>query len=429
MLANLWLYHESPTGGQKVSTHITALSVPCRIQPSCLAQTKVGGRAVALFIGPTLAPTARVVRGTASAGLFDRIRCAIASKPSRLPVFPRFGVRHSGIRRSGAGVRSGERPGGSQTAAHQALDGHVHLDLAMRAVAVDLEVGEGAGLDRVHLRVDGERGERARRALELHLESVDMVEVNVRIADRVHKAAALEPREVGEDAREQSVRRDVERHAQPEVGRALIHLAGERTVCDIKLGKHMAGRQGHLLQVGRVPSGHDDAPIVRLVLNLVEDLSHLVDALPRVVVVHRTVRRAEVAPLPAVHGAEVALLAFGESNGVEIVARRVAVPDLDAFVLQLLGRRLTVEEPEQLLSDASPEDGLGREEGEARREVEAHLHAKFGEGAHARTILALHAVLDHVTHQVEVLHLLMVLAWRHRRHGGRRGSCHARGRR
>ena len=130
----------------------------------------------------------------------------------------------------------------------QPSDGHLHGDLAVRRVALDLEVGEGA-LQRVghllgvgvtvrgrgrgkvrvrvraevrarvgvgvrvrvgHLRRDGQRGEGPRLARELLAQRVDVVEVDVRIADAMHEVAALEAARVREQAGEQRVARDVE---------------------------------------------------------------------------------------------------------------------------------------------------------------------------------------------------------------------------
>ena len=52
-----------------------------------------------------------------------------------------------------------------------------------------------------------------------------------------------------------------------------------------------------------------------------------------VVRVHVGVRRAEVSPLEAVDGPQVAHLPRRETPGVEELTRRIAVPDLDALVL------------------------------------------------------------------------------------------------
>ena len=85
------------------------------------------------------------------------------------------------------------------------LDCHVHLDLRVRVVALNNQVVKGAALHRVDAIANGQRGERARRALQLLLERIDVVQVDVRVANRVHESAALEARQVGEDACQQRV--------------------------------------------------------------------------------------------------------------------------------------------------------------------------------------------------------------------------------
>ena len=53
--------------------------------------------------------------------------------------------------------------------------------------------------------------------------------------------------------RQQRIGRDVERHAQEDVGGALVELAGQPAVGDIELEQAVAGRQRHLVDVGRIP--------------------------------------------------------------------------------------------------------------------------------------------------------------------------------
>jgi len=75
---------------------------------------------------------------------------------------------------------------------------------------VRARVGVGVRVRVGHLRRDGQRGEGPRLARELLAQRVDMVEVDVRIADAMHEVAALEAARVREQAGEQRVARDVE---------------------------------------------------------------------------------------------------------------------------------------------------------------------------------------------------------------------------
>jgi len=70
----------------------------------------------------------------------------------------------------------------------------------------------------------------------------------------------------------------------------------------IELTKHVAGRQGHFVQVCWIPGTHNDTTIFRTILDLLNAFSQLVDALSRVVSVHVNVFGTKVPPLKAVHG-------------------------------------------------------------------------------------------------------------------------------
>ncbi len=58
----------------------------------------------------------------------------------------------------------------------------------------------------------------------------------------------LEVTAVRDEAGEEGVAGDVERHPQTHVGRALIHLTGKFPIGHVELRHHVAGREGHLLQ-------------------------------------------------------------------------------------------------------------------------------------------------------------------------------------
>mmetsp|Transcript_22694 Transcript_22694/g.73459 ORF Transcript_22694/g.73459 Transcript_22694/m.73459 type:complete len:215 (-) Transcript_22694:1002-1646(-) len=199
-------------------------------------------------------------------------------------------------------------------------DCHLHLDFAVRLVSHQLQIGECTVLEASHRVGDLELREEERLAGELLAQRLDVVVIDVRVPDDVHKVAALEAGHVRQQAGEQRVRGDVERHAEAQVSRALVHLAGELPVGHVELGKHVAGRQRHFGNVGRVPGGEDDPPVVRLLLDRLDDLSDLVHPLPGIVGVHILVLCAKVPPLPTVDGPEVALLPVGQPDRVEVVA-------------------------------------------------------------------------------------------------------------
>jgi hypothetical protein len=81
----------------------------------------------------------------------------------------------------------------------------------------------------------------------------------VGIAQGVDEVADLEARHLGHHVGEQRIGRDVERHAEEHIGRALVELAGQSTVRHVELEERMAGCEGHVGEVGDVPRA-DDVP-------------------------------------------------------------------------------------------------------------------------------------------------------------------------
>lgn len=92
----------------------------------------------------------------------------------------------------------------------------------------------------------------------------------------------------------------------------------------------MARRQSHKLQVLRIPSTKNNPSIIRIILELMNDFRELVNTLSCVVCLSIDVLGAKVPPLEAINRTEVAHCAMGEADRVEIFARSVPIPDLDA---------------------------------------------------------------------------------------------------
>ena len=99
---------------------------------------------------------------------------------------------------------------------------------------------------------------------------------------------------------------------------------------NVELCKHVTRRQRHLPKIGRVPRAQDDSPIVRLVLQLVNDLCQLIDPLARVIRLRVHVVGAEMPPLETIDGSQISYFSVGEADAVEVLTAAVAVPDLDA---------------------------------------------------------------------------------------------------
>ena len=81
----------------------------------------------------------------------------------------------------------------------------------MVLVAHEPEVVVGEIEDRLDAGVELHSRERVRRACELGVGLIQVVEIQVRVSQGVHELAGLEPGDLGDHHREQRVRRDVER--------------------------------------------------------------------------------------------------------------------------------------------------------------------------------------------------------------------------
>ena len=144
----------------------------------------------------------------------------------------------------------------------------------------------------------------------------------------------------------------------------------------------MARRQRHPRDVGDVPGGHDQAARIGVGLDVADQLRDLVDVFAG--------RRRPRAPLGAVDRTEFAV--------------RIGpfVPDRDAVRLQVLRVGRPRQEPQQFVEDRSGVQLLRRQQREPGGEVEAHLVAEHRTRAGAGPVALDDAVLEHVTHEVEV---------------------------
>src|SRR3954462_11774431 len=134
----------------------------------------------------------------------------------------------------------------------------------------------------------------------------------MRVAEGEDEFAGLEAGYLGDHQGEEGGGGEVEGHAEEEVGGALGGLGGGAAFGDVELEEGVAGRQRHLVDVGRVPGADDVAARVGAAAQVLDQALDLVDL--------AAVGSAPVAPLVAVDWAEIAALV------------RPFVPDGDAAV-------------------------------------------------------------------------------------------------
>src|SRR6185369_4391595 len=193
----------------------------------------------------------------------------------------------------------------------------------------------------MHRGVDLHSRKRERHASQLKPRLLEMVRVQMRVAQRDDELSWLEFADLRNHHREQRVRRDVERKPQENVGRSLIHLAREPSISDIELKKQVTRRQGHLRNLAHVPRAHDQASRIGIPSDLVDDLTDLVNP--------SSIRSLPRSPLRAVDRPKLAV--------------RISpfVPDVNAMVSQVLYVCIAPQKPEQLMDDRLEMKFLGRE--------------------------------------------------------------------
>mmetsp|Transcript_14914 Transcript_14914/g.39974 ORF Transcript_14914/g.39974 Transcript_14914/m.39974 type:complete len:295 (+) Transcript_14914:141-1025(+) len=235
------------------------------------------------------------------------------------------------------------------------------------------------------------------------------------VAEDVHQLTWTQSGDVGHHDGQKRVTRNIERNAEAQIARALVHLARQLAVCHVELKKHVARRQCHLRDGVRVPCGHHHPSVVWIVLDGLNHLRKLVYTAAAIIRIAALVLGAEMTPLKAVYGPKIALPARVKAHFVEKGARAVAVPYMDAAFLQRGGVGVAAHKPEHFFGDAAPEHALGGEQREATAaQVKTHLRAKQRQRAGARAVSFTHALREDAPHKLEVLLLLRIATCRGR---------------
>jgi hypothetical protein len=86
------------------------------------------------------------------------------------------------------------------------------------------------------------------------------------------KLTRLQVANPGDHNGEKAVASDVERDAESDIARTLVHLAGKLSVTDVKLAEHVTWGQSHFRKILGIPSRQDDAAVLRVLPQGVNDL-------------------------------------------------------------------------------------------------------------------------------------------------------------
>src|ERR1051325_4323005 len=253
----------------------------------------------------------------------------------------------------------------------------------MRIVALEREIAEFEFEDRPHLGVQFHHRQRTRIAGQLLARLLEMIRVEMRVAEGVDEFAGTKIADLRDHHRQERIRGDVERNAEKDVRAALVHLAGQPPVGDVELEQRVARLQRHLVEIADVPRADDEPARVGLAPDLRDHVRDLIDVPP--------IRRRPRAPLIAVHRPELA------------VRIRPFIPDRDLVLVEKTDVRLPGEKPQQLVDDRAQMHLLRRQQRKPALELEAQLMPEHAQRARARAIRFRSAVVEDVANEREVL--------------------------
>ena len=116
-----------------------------------------------------------------------------------------------------------------------------------------------------------------------------------------------------------------------------------------------------MFKVRRIPSTHDHAPVIRVVLNGRNEFRELIKTFALVVRMHVLIFRSKVSPLKTIYWAQIPLLTMRQSKIVEEISAAILVPYFDAIVRQNLGVRGASHKPKELFAHTLPVNTLSCE--------------------------------------------------------------------
>ena len=147
----------------------------------------------------------------------------------------------------------------------------------MGVVVLKLEIFVLETENILHIGIDAHGGQWARVAGELQFHLLQMVKIDVCVAQCVYKVASLQACDLRHHHQQQGVRGYVEGYTQKTVGTALVELQAQAAVGHIELEEGVARGEVHVVQVGHVPSTHNDAARSGIVLDGLYRFLYLVD--------------------------------------------------------------------------------------------------------------------------------------------------------
>ena len=207
-----------------------------------------------------------------------------------------------------------------------------------------------------------------------------MVFIDVRIAEGMDEITILQAASLRNHHGEQSVRSNVERNAQKNVGTTLVKLAAKSSVGDIELKEDMTRRQSHLIHLTHVPRRNQQSTRIGIGLDIMNQILNLVDV--------AAIGTTPATPLTAVDRSQITILVSS------------LVPDCHLMVVQILNIRVPFEEPKEFVDNRAQVQLFGSQQRKTVIEMETHLITKRAYCACTRTVVFLHPLVKHMLQEI-----------------------------
>src|SRR3989344_928892 len=250
-----------------------------------------------------------------------------------------------------------------------------------------------------------------------------MILVHMQVAERVDEFSRFTTEDSRDDHREKRVARDVEGHAEENIGASLIQLQTYFSVLDVHLVEVVANREPHSLarlrhavEILGIPSSHDRVVSVRIFAQFFDH--------PAELVYRSAIMCRPTSPELPVNVAQFPMLLrksgifcdlfyeglFGEFGRspfchffvVNLV--RIVVPNMDIVVDQVLYVGLAGKEPVEFVKHALPVDLFCGKQRQSLRKIEADLPTEHAVGLYAGSrVHLLLSVFEPVASEIEVL--------------------------
>src|SRR6516164_9300167 len=109
----------------------------------------------------------------------------------------------------------------------------------------------------------------------MHLFQVILI--NVDVSKGVDEIARFKIANGCHHARQQCIRRNIERYPKEKIGTSLVKLTAQFPILHVKLKHGVARRKRHLADFSWIPGGYDQPSAIRILADPIYDIPKLID--------------------------------------------------------------------------------------------------------------------------------------------------------